>query len=142
MEQRLVAHNQNLWKTMIVDDEPFIREVLKDLLTHLGVQPIAAASGTQALEMFSALGGDVDLVILDLIMPEKNGLETFHALKKIKDDVKVIVISGNIDKAGMAGFTKSNVKGVLQKPFDVERITRLIMKALSAPRAADLSLPY
>jgi CheY-like chemotaxis protein len=78
-------------KILIVDDEPQIREIISMTLENEGYETYTAENGIIALENFNKL--KFDLVIIDLIMPEKEGIETIVEIKKIKD-IPIIAISG------------------------------------------------
>ena len=79
-------------KILIVDDEKFIRDALIELIELEGHEAAFAKDGRQALQVFQEQ--IPDLVITDLIMPEKEGLELIREIRKISNDVKIIAISG------------------------------------------------
>jgi CheY-like chemotaxis protein len=80
-------------KILVVDDEPSIRRVVRLGLTSLGHTICEAADGNEALAQFDAVG-QVDLVITDVVMAGKDGIETLVELRKRRKDLKVLVISG------------------------------------------------
>ncbi len=108
-------------RIMVVDDEDMVRDVLKKALTDRGYEVVLASNGKKALELFNSMG--VDLVITDILMPEKGGLSLITDLKKINQDLKVIAISGG-GRDGKMDFlaTASVIPGVstLHKPFHME----------------------
>jgi len=77
---------------LIIDDEPSIRSLLRQVFERQGYQVLVAASGDIGIRQFKE--NHVDLVILDLIMPEKDGIETIRELKALDADIKIIAISG------------------------------------------------
>ena len=79
-------------KILVLDDEEAIRKMLKKLLEKNGYEVITASDGVQGVKLFKE--HLPELIITDLIMPEKEGLETIRDLKSIKKDVKIIAISG------------------------------------------------
>jgi YesN/AraC family two-component response regulator len=79
-------------KVLIIDDESSIRKMLKKLLEKNGYQALEANDGKQGIALFKK--HEPELIITDLIMPEKEGLETIKELKKIDPDVKIIAMSG------------------------------------------------
>jgi two-component system cell cycle sensor histidine kinase/response regulator CckA len=79
---------------LVVEDEPTLRRVAGKLLEKLGYQVLEATCGEQALEVFAQRNGDIDLVLLDLIMPGLNGLQTLARLRDLDPHVRVILCSG------------------------------------------------
>ncbi|MEJ2039431.1 MAG: PAS domain S-box protein, partial [Desulfosarcinaceae bacterium] len=79
---------------LLVDDEQMVLEVGRDLLEHLGYEVICADSGQKALDIFRRDPGAVDLVLLDMVMPEMGGKEIFQAMRKIRFDIPVLLCSG------------------------------------------------
>jgi PAS domain S-box-containing protein len=79
---------------LLIDDEEMILEVSKDILKQLGYEVLFAKSGKEAIDIFKKHKDIIDLVILDMIMPDMSGGETYDALKEIKTDVKVLLSTG------------------------------------------------
>jgi DNA-binding NtrC family response regulator len=77
---------------MVIDDDDMLRSVLSQTLAREGYEVVEAADGSVGVKLFQARA--VDLVITDLLMPEKEGLETIGELRKIDPDVKIIAMSG------------------------------------------------
>jgi PAS domain S-box-containing protein len=116
---------------LAVDDESIIREVITDILTDLGYEVITAVDGEQAVELFSRRSTDIDLVVLDMIMPKLNGLETLRELKKFKADVRVLVVSGFSRKKDLVEITQEGIKGFLHKPFSSVELSQKIAQILN-----------
>lgn len=79
---------------LLVEDEPEVREVMSSLLENNGYQVLIAVDGEHALEQYGKYDEVIDLVILDVIMPKKNGKEVFEIINKTREDIKTIFISG------------------------------------------------
>ena len=77
---------------LVIDDEQSIRTLLKQVFERHGYQVLVAPNGDVGVQQFKE--NHVDLVILDLIMPEKDGIETIRELKSLDADIKIIAISG------------------------------------------------
>lgn len=77
---------------LVIDDEQSIRTLLKQVFERQGYQVLVAPNGDVGVQQFKE--NHVDLVILDLIMPEKDGIETIRELKSLDADIKIIAISG------------------------------------------------
>ena len=79
-------------KILIIDDEPHILLMLKKMLERSGYEVDLAANGIEGIELFKK--SQPDLVISDIIMPEKEGLETIREMKRLRPDLKIIALSG------------------------------------------------
>jgi two-component system cell cycle sensor histidine kinase/response regulator CckA len=79
---------------LVVEDEPTLRRVAGKLLEKLGYQVLEATCGERALEIFAERHGDIDLILLDLIMPGLNGMQTLARLRDLDPHVRVILCSG------------------------------------------------
>lgn len=77
---------------LVVDDDPQVRSLLTKILEREGYDVTPAADGSEAVTAYQA--EPYDLVITDLVMPEKEGIETFNELRRFDPDVKVVAISG------------------------------------------------
>jgi PAS domain S-box-containing protein len=115
-------------KILVVDDEEFLRILLADLLSELGHEVIQAGNGVEALKIYKNMKDEIDLVILDIIMPFMDGFDVFKELKQIKSDVKVIFTSGfSADEKMIINLTavEPNVR-YIQKPYQLNEIETAI----------------
>jgi CheY-like chemotaxis protein len=115
---------------LIVDDEPDIVEVVVAMLKGLGYQVLAAGSGGQAIETYKANCDKIDLVILDMIMPDMGGGETYQALKSINPGLRAILSSGYSINGEAKTIMDQGVNAFLQKPFNMEGLSRKIRNVL------------
>ena len=115
---------------LLVDDEEMIITVGAQMLRRLGYDVLTATSGSQALEVYKDQSAQVDLVILDVIMPDIGGGETFEMLKNVNPAVKVLLSSGYSINGKASVILKRGCKGFLQKPFDLHTLSNKIKKAL------------
>ena len=118
-------------RILVIDDEELMLTFLKDLLEAEGYEVLTAANGAEGLALFES--DPVDLVITDIIMPVKDGLDTILELKKKSPDFPVIAISagGNIPKErylAVAGYMK-NTK-TLAKPFTRDELISAVQEHL------------
>lgn len=118
-------------KVLIVDDEILIVKSTRRFLERLGYETFSARSGTEALSVFDARGEDVDLVILDMIMPEMGGVETFHRLKERSPQLKVLISSGFSVDGEEEALVLQEANGFLRKPFTIEELSLKVSRALS-----------
>jgi len=115
---------------LLIDDEDMILEVGKAMLEKLGYRVIAAAGGRQGLEIYRRDSAEIDLVILDMIMPEMNGAETYEHLKEIDPRVIVLFSSGYTIGSVANDVIKQGSHNFIQKPFDLKKISQKIRQAL------------
>lgn len=115
-------------KVLIVDDESVVRDVTKRMVEVLGGEILVARDGNEAIEIFSKHHGEIDLVLLDLTMPGLSGEEVFREIKKIKADVKVILMSGYNDEEIAQRLVGRGFAGFIQKPFTVEKLISILNK--------------
>ncbi len=118
---------------LVIDDEAYIREMCRDILTPLGYKVLLAEDGPAGVEVLRSKREEIDLVILDMIMPGMGGNEVFSVLKTIKPDVKILLCSG-YSSSGFAGIDRllqSGASGFVQKPFSRQNIALAIKNALS-----------
>ena len=118
---------------LLIDDEEIILDVGKALLQKLGYQVLVAASGREGLEIYRQNPAKIDLVILDMIMPEMNGGETYERLKEMDRRVKVLFSSGYTMDGVANDILKQGPHSFIQKPFDIKKFSRKIRKALQNP---------
>ena len=117
---------------LVVDDEPTILDVTGDLLQTLGYRVFRAAGGREALEIYQAHRDEIDLVILDMIMPGRSGGETFEDLKRINPRVKAILSSGYSLNGEAKTILNRGVKAFIQKPFMMDQVSMTIREVLDA----------
>ena len=111
---------------LLVDDEDIILEVGVPILETLGYQVKVAKNGTEALETYRLAGNGIDLVILDMIMPDMSGSEVFDRLKAMNADVKVLLASGYSIDGPAAGIMARGCSGFIQKPFIPSKLSCLL----------------
>ena len=115
---------------LLVDDEEGTIQVEKLMLRELGYQVFPALSGKEAVELYKEKMVDLDLVALDMIMPEMNGKDTYDALKKINPEVKVLLVSGYSLNKQIEELMDKGCNGFIQKPFDIVQLSQKLRKVL------------
>ncbi len=115
---------------LIVDDELYILETMSEILREGGYAAIPAHGAARALELFRKHRAEINLVILDMMMPQMDGVETFRILRTIDPGVKVVVCSG-FSVEGKASIVLSDgAVGFIQKPFNTTQFLKTISDAL------------
>ena len=117
---------------LLVDDEGTIIKVIKEILEALGYHVLTAGNGREALEIYEENKNKIDLVILDMIMPDMSGGETFEHLKEINPDIKVILSSGYSLNGEAAGIMARGCQGFIQKPAGLAILSQKIREVLGS----------
>lgn len=118
---------------LLVDDEVFILNSLKILLNELGYTVLTATGGYEAVEVFKNQMDKIDLVLLDMIMPDMSGKETYMSLKEYKSEIKIILSSGYSINRLADEILSQGCDGFIQKPFSLTRLSRTIRDVLDRP---------
>ncbi len=116
---------------LLVEDEEVVAEIGVKMLQRLGYRAILARSGRQALSVYREHGKAIDLIVLDVVMPEMSGSETFERLKKIDPKVRVLLASGYTLDGQAQAILKRGCRGFIQKPFSLEALAQKIEAALA-----------
>ena len=103
---------------LVVDDEEIVRDLSKELLESHGYKVLTAKNGQEALHIYNALGKSIDLVILDIIMPQMGGMEAYEKIVAMDENAKIIFCSGH--DSGQTTIEKIKTQKVpfISKPFD------------------------
>jgi CheY-like chemotaxis protein len=111
---------------LLVDDEQMIIDVGKQLVEKLGYRVITAKSGKEAIDVYNEKRNDIDIVILDMIMPGMGGGETYDRLKETNPDIKVLLSSGYSINGQAREILDRGCNGFIQKPFNMKEISHKI----------------
>jgi two-component system chemotaxis response regulator CheY len=115
---------------LLVDDAAFMRMMLKDILTKNGYNVVGEAdNGEKAVEKYIEL--KPDLVIMDITMPEMDGIESVKNIKKHDPTSRVIMCSAMGQQAMVIDAIQAGAKDFIVKPFQPERVLEAVRKALS-----------
>jgi len=115
---------------LVVDDEPMVRNMARDMLASLGLETITAANGTEALEVFRRMGKNIFCVLLDLTMPGMNGCEVLGALRQIQPGLPVILASGFDEARVMEGDHPEWPQAFLGKPYRMNDLKAALNRAV------------
>jgi CheY-like chemotaxis protein len=115
---------------LLVDDDPLILEVGQAMLNRLGYCVQVARGGQEALAAYRTQGDQIDLVILDMIMPDMGGGKTYDQLKAMRPDIKVLLSSGYSIDGQAATIMNRGCSGFIQKPFDLQTFSDKIRSIL------------
>ena len=115
---------------LLVDDEDIVLDVGIEVLKTLGYRVLSARSGPDALEIYRRKTGEIDMVILDMIMPEMGGGRVFDAMKGINSSVKVLLASGYSLNGQAEHILSRGCSGFIQKPFSIIDLSKKIREIL------------
>ncbi|MDI6726052.1 MAG: response regulator, partial [Smithellaceae bacterium] len=120
-------------RIMLVDDERMFLDVVAEMLRDNGYIVTPFQDGRQATAYYREHAHEIDLVIIDMIMPFMSGKECFNALKEINDNVNAIISTGYSLEKDAEILTQKGIVGFLQKPFDSDKLFTFIERALQMP---------
>lgn len=115
---------------LVVDDEPDVLRVSREILEALGYTVHSAKGGAEAVALYRQMKGSISLVIVDMIMPGFSGSETFDRIKEIDPLAKVILSSGYSLDGQAQQIMDKGCDGFIQKPFDIPLISRTVRELL------------
>jgi len=115
---------------LLVDDEEIIIDVAKSILEQLGYTVLVARGGKEAVELYMKNRKEIDLVVLDMIMPEMGGGDAYDRLKEINPDIKVLLSSGYSINGQATEILERGCSGFIQKPFSVGDLSKKIRQIL------------
>jgi signal transduction histidine kinase/ActR/RegA family two-component response regulator len=117
-------------RLLLVEDNDELRDSVRSALEHLGYQVFVASNGPQAIERFEQLGGRIDLVISDVVMPGMSGREMLDRLRRIQPGLQAVFVSGYTDNVILRHGIQEGEVDFLEKPFSSERLARKIREIL------------
>jgi PAS domain S-box-containing protein len=115
---------------LVVDDHPVVRQVTAKMLAALGYKVTTAHDGVEALEYYTAHADDIDLVILDMVMPRMGARECFRQLKTINSNVRAILSTGYVKNNAVHEIMVDGMAAFIQKPYELSQIGTLVEKVL------------
>ncbi|MCR9160323.1 MAG: ATP-binding protein [bacterium] len=120
---------------LLADDESLVRTATRRVLQHAGLEVIEACDGAQAVDLYSSNADRVDLVILDLDMPQMNGEQAFRRLHALAPELPVLISSGYIDGDRERSLRAAGVDGLLHNPYDSTALLKAVRSACATEDA-------
>ena len=127
-------------KILIIDDDHHILLMVKKMLERAGFEVDLASNGNEGLELFQKM--QADLVITDIIMPEKEGLETIREMKRLRSDLKIIAMSGGGKISADNYLETAKIFGanlVLEKPFSQKTMVDAVNTLMGGSSENDMA---
>jgi len=117
-------------RILLVDDQEPVREVAKDMLEALGYEVITAADGLEGISRYRVQWREIDLVILDMIMPNLSGGDCFRRMREINPKVRVVLSSGFSMDGAIQEVMNEGILAFIQKPYRLEELSRVVGTAV------------
>ncbi|HYT94623.1 MAG TPA: response regulator, partial [Gemmataceae bacterium] len=115
---------------LLMDDEEAVRQVVQRALESAGFRVLAASDGPEGIDLFRRHSHEVVAVVLDLTMPRASGEEVFRALRLLRPDVRVVLLSGFNEPEVANLFAEKGLAGFVQKPFRVDDLLAVLRRTL------------
>ena len=134
-DQVLLQHGEDeavkgVGTILLVDDEEFIRITAKGMLEALDYKVLVAENGQDALDLFKATEENIDLVILDMVMPVMDGMQTFRELKILSPETRILLSSGFTRSEDLERLHEMGLAGYVKKPYRLLELSRALAEAL------------
>jgi CheY-like chemotaxis protein len=130
-----VPGNDDEWQSsgriLVIDDEEILRTTTAAMLELFGLTPVCAADGFAGVEAFAAAPDDVRLILLDLTMPNLDGLQTLEQIRRIRSDAPILLMSGFTEQEVARRFAGHTLSGFLQKPFKLSTLREKLAAVLA-----------
>ncbi len=122
---------------LVIDDEVLVRRMAHSVLTTLGYSVYLATDGLEGVKLYKEVKDKVEVVILDMIMPNMAGEVCFHELRKINPEAKIIVSSGFAQNEAIDRLLNDGAVGYIKKPYTLRSISKLLHEVLTEEGSAD-----
>lgn len=116
---------------LLVDDEECVRLMARSILEECGYDVITAVDGEEAVNIFRERHGEIDLVILDMVMPRKSGKDAFIEMQKIDPSLKVLLASGFRLDERVKEVMELGIKAFVQKPYSITKLSGTVYSIIS-----------
>lgn len=107
---------------LLIDDEEIIRMTSGEILNELGYAVLSAASGDEGVSILKEKGDSISLVILDMSMPGKSGLEIYREIKELMPSMKILLTFGYKEEESVERMLEKANDGFIQKPYTIEEL--------------------
>ena len=120
-------------RILVIEDEEVVRNTTSAILESLGYQVTTAADGQEGVAAYEKGREEIDLVLLDMVMPQMDGKECMERLRRIDPRVRVVVITGYTTPDGGDWFDLSRPDAVVAKPLTVGELGRVVAEVINRP---------
>jgi len=119
-------------QVLVIDDDDIVRAAAVMMLKYLGYSTLTASDGHEGIRIYKENKDQIDLVLLDMSMPEIDGLRTFRALREHDSEAIVVLMSGYDSREVTSSFATEELAGFLQKPFTIQDLGAVLRELRSA----------
>ncbi len=127
LSERLLKGTETV---LVVEDEEMLLDVSRQMLMAIGYEVMVARTGKEAIDIYDKKKDDIDMVILDMVMPDMSGGEAYDRLKEVKPDIKVLLSSGYGLEDEARQTLARGCNGFIQKPFSIKQLSEKIRDIL------------
>lgn len=113
-------------RILLVDDQEPVRDVARDMLEALGYEVITASDGLEGVTRYRGMWRQIDLVVLDMVMPGMSGGDCYRRMKEINPDVRVVLSSGYSMEGAVQNVMSEGILAFIQKPYRMEELSRVV----------------
>jgi two-component system, cell cycle sensor histidine kinase and response regulator CckA len=121
-----LASCRNRSVILVIDDDHMVNKTIAVILTELGYAVFSASSGEEALEKYKDHLDDIDLFLIDMVMPGMSGGELYTRIKQLKPTAKAILCSGYSINERIQDIMRQGCNGFLEKPFNLSKLMEMI----------------
>lgn len=118
-------------RILVIDDEDVVREMATDMLVALGYTVMTAADGDEALALYREKMNEIDLAVIDMVMPRMGGRDCFRELKKLNPAIKAILSTGYSRDGAAQEILDEGMMGFAQKPYRMNQLSELVASVLN-----------
>jgi len=130
VQERATQIERGVETLLVIDDEEFNLEIAELILESRGYTVLSALGGADGLETFRERHSEIDLVLLDMIMPDPDGPRVFHAVRAIDPQARVIAVSGYSQQGRYEALEAAGAAGFVQKPYTAAELCAAIRSVL------------
>jgi len=123
--------NERKGTVLVVDDEDMALYVEILMLRRIGYNTLQASNSAEACQLYRNEKDHIDLVVLDMVLPDENGATTYKVLKRINPDIKVLISTGYGTDENVQQILNDSQNGLIQKPFKFKQFTSKVETILS-----------
>jgi DNA-binding response OmpR family regulator len=116
---------------LLIEDDPMILDISRQLLERLGNRVIQAPTGAEAVRLAETFEGDIHLALLDIILPDMNGKDVYPRITALRPGMKVVVCSGYSLDGTAQDILNAGAQGFLQKPFSLQELSAKVKNILT-----------
>ena len=117
-------------RVLLVDDEEIVRNIAFKMLTRIGYEVVLTSDGQEAVDFYQDHHEEIDLVVVDMLMPRMNGRDCFRRLREINPQVRAILSTGYSHNQSIQEVLDEGLLAYISKPFDLQEIASVVGSVL------------